>query len=201
MPIIVQDVLAAATAQSKKKTVATSRFFSHKLTGNGQKRGLLTMARNPANVHDKDPVTNDMLNMAKRSFDNGQRTVTMVPFYTVPYSAWGDSVTQWPAEARSNLCEFAHIDQTGVTTRIYVNIRPYSLRLLEDPPRSGRLGKKIVEVCYQVNIWAFDDNATDESARVVCAKRQLAAYDSANPVRLMVGHAMNPRDCIESFAQ
>lgn len=201
MPIIVQDVLAAATTQSKKKTLATSRFFSSKLTGNGQKRGLLTAERNPANIRDNAPATNDMLNMVKRSFDNGQHTVTMVPFYAVPFSAWGDSITEWPAETRANLCEFAHIDYAGATTRIYVNMRPYSLRLLEEPSRNGRSGKKTVEVCYQVNIWAFDDGATDERARVMRTEGQLAMRDIAHPMRLMVDHTMNPRDYIAAVAQ
>lgn len=199
MPIIVQDVLAAATAQSKKKTVATPRFFNHKLTGNGQKRGLLTAERNPANIHDNPPVSSNMLNMTKRSFDNGRHIVTTVPFYVVPFSAWGDSVTEWPAEARSNLCEFARIDFAGVTTRVYANMRPYSLRLLEEPTRNGYPGKKTVEVCYQVNVWAFDDNATDEDACVMRSVGQLGA-NSVYPVRLVVDHTMSPRDYIESVA-
>ncbi len=201
MPIIIKDEGVTTAGATAKKAVRPN-FFSSKLTGNGQARGLLTRERNPANIKGCAPVTDDMLNMTKRSFNNGQHTVTLVPFYVVSAWAWGDSVCEWPAEERVNLCEFAHTtDANGdIACRLYVNMRPYSMRLLEEPAHNGYPGKKTVDVCYQMMLWAFDEGCPADTKAAVVALPNVMRQDAAKPCRLYVEFTMNPADWLDKLA-
>ena len=150
-----------STAQLK---IYSPKFFNPVLTGNGQKRGMLNEAINPATYPVGVPMTTDNTHTRRTQMTSGMVKTTMIPLNSLTYNAWDYmALIKRPPMALLTECG---MDKPTLQNKLYVEMRPHSIVVEEtDNGPNNPKGKKTVP-CYQIFLYYVVDQNNDRHTRV-----------------------------------
>lgn len=176
--------------------IYSPKFFSSVLTGNGQKRGILNDAVNPAAYPTGIPMTIDHTHTRKQKMTSGLTTTRLIPLNPLTYDAWSYMKTI-KRPAGPLLTKFA-TDKTTLSAELHIEMRPHSVVLEETDNPGGSKSKRFVP-CYQVFIYLIADPSEESHALVTSVnvlryqkgitKNQYTAFFTTDPVTTIEDHA------------
>lgn len=171
MPILL-DTMEVKTLDdsAQKKSAFSPKFFdSTAMTGVGKKSGILCEARNPKYIQPGTKTTNTNINTTKKTYTNGNTTVTTLPVNVMLSQCWG-LMYEHKADTDVMTKIGERVNGNGkVTEELFLDMIPHSVVLestaSSDPNVPGSTKK--LTVCYQVFLYRKEVSAPAET-KFIC---------------------------------